>query len=389
MMSTLESQTRRRSPYDGLVTLLFPKLAAMLAIDEATELTRQNRLSQDIAQQVAADAVKRAAELEGCRLTYDDSCNRYELYIPCLRTSPQPLSPQGKAPVPSHPGTLHITVSQSPDSSSASVIGQAASSDPIIIVTNPFPVPNNNGLPHDPATSRTSTLPVSFDDDEYDGPLASLDFSSGTLHISTAHITTLVPSLYAIDTIVSAMFAVAVADESSNRLMAALPVGVRPERKHKRKHSFSNIPRRSQTAGSVRSMGTARTHVQPKILVATLAERADHDLDDNADEVTLMSKLSKSKSKASKKSMKMHPSSASTKSKSKDKNKLKTKKVTVAEIDLEKYAEGGNELPTATKGILNGMFMTLQFVCWMLTKFVELIAWILVKATRWVTSENF
>jgi len=136
-------------------------------------------------------------------------------------------------------------------------------------------------------------------------------------------------------------------------------------------------------------MGTARTHVQPKILVATLAERADHDLDDNADEVTLMSKLSKSKSKASKKSMKMHPSSASTKSKSKDKNKLKTKKVTVAEIDLEKYAEGGDELPTATKGILNGMFMTLQFICWMLTMFVELMAWILVKATRWVTSENF
>lgn len=402
-MSTLESQTRRRTPYDGLVTLLFPKLAAMLAIDEATELTRQNRLSPDIAEQVAADAVKRAAELEGCRLTYDDNHNRYELAIPCLKTPNQPAQSPNQRSIqtaPSHSGVLHITVSQPPDSSSASVIGQATSSDPVIIVTNPYPTSQLDAQTHDPATSRTSTLPIAFDDGEAEGPLASLDFGTGTLRISTSHITSMIPSLYAIDTIVSAMFAIAVADESTNRVMAALPVGVRPERKqHKRLPSLSSrlpsisgIPRRAQTAGSVVSVntiGTSHTHIQPKILVATLAERADHDLDDNEDEATLMSKLSKSKSKSSKKATKMHPSPASIKSKSKDKSKLKTKKIMVAEIDLEKYAEGGNELPGVTRGTLKGMFLTLQFICWILTCFVEMMAWILVKMTRFVTSENF
>jgi hypothetical protein len=392
MMLNLESQTRRRSPYDGLVTLLFPKLAAMLAIDEAAELTRQNRLSPDIAEQVAADAVKRAAQLEGCRLAYDDNLNRYELAMPCLKSPSEPSNSRSKAPVPSHPGVLHITVSQPPDSSFAPVVGQATSSDPVITVTNPFPVPRVDTQTHDPATSRTSTLPVSFDDDEIEGPLASLDFGTGTLHISTAHITTLVPSLYAIDTFVAAIFAIAVADESTNRLMAALPVGVKPERKHRRLHSLSGMPRRAPTAASVRSIGTigtSHTHIQPKILVATLAERADYDLDDDADEATLMSKLSKSKSKSSKIGFKMHASPTGAKSKSKDKGKLKTKKIMVAEIDLEKYAEGGDELPKATRGVLKGMFLTLQFVCLVLTTVVELLAWILVKTTRFVTSENF
>jgi hypothetical protein len=45
MLLNLESRTRRQPPNDGLVTLIFSRLAAMLAVDQAEELSKQYHLA--------------------------------------------------------------------------------------------------------------------------------------------------------------------------------------------------------------------------------------------------------------------------------------------------------------------------------------------------------
>lgn len=45
MMLSLEQRSRRDHPHDGLVALLFSRLAAMLAIEQAEEIGKEHHLS--------------------------------------------------------------------------------------------------------------------------------------------------------------------------------------------------------------------------------------------------------------------------------------------------------------------------------------------------------
>jgi hypothetical protein len=221
---------------------------------------------------------------------------------------------------------------------------------------------------------RVSTLPVH----EPDEPLASLDFGTGTLHVSAKLILQTMPSLYAIDCLVSAIFAVAVGDDATNLLMARM--------------DLCTIPRFTGGgggggAGSViggRSVGGKS--YSGSTLFATLAEREEAE-----EETRLMRQVHDH-------DLQGKPAKTDQKRfwRRKPKNmKPAPKKILVGEFDLEKlghYQTGereGQKLPKVTRSLLKGMVMVLQFVVWGLTTLVRLLTWLLVSVTRAVTSERF
>jgi hypothetical protein len=219
---------------------------------------------------------------------------------------------------------------------------------------------------------RMSTLPQS----DLDDPLCSLDLGTMTLHIAAKEILTLMPSLYAIDSIISAMLAVAVADEATNPTMATMEI-------------WQSRPRApmSQFGGSMKSY-TGSTYY------ATLAEREEAE-----DETKLMSQVRASERRSRTRSMGVESESSGEKkswyTRGEKTKKTKTKSVTVAEFDLEKlgvYQAGerkGEELPGVTRGLLAAVVWALQCLVWVLTAFVRFLVWLLVNATRAVTSEKF
>lgn len=348
--------------------MFLSRLAAMLAIEQAQGLVRRHRLASTDAVEVGENALKRAASQETCQLQWNQERQLYELRHPALsQTTPPalvgtngiPLSPmQSRAP-----GSLHVTVSTA---SSVKALHQP----PTILVTTPAPsiaVEAATAV----ATPRTSTLPVA-DSNE---PLASLDFRTMTLSISPALIIPLMPSLYAIDSLVAAILAVAVSDEITNPILAEMVLQAT--------NTASNRSTfRSSTGSSASKRFTGK-------LFATLAEREDAE-----EESKLMSQI-----RASAK-----PRSTSTDESAKSKKrfwpwhgaKSKNKRIVIEEFDLEKYgrygrgsSREGEKLPGVTRTLLRVIFWTLELAVHGLTLVVRIIAWLLVNVTRAVTSDKF
>jgi hypothetical protein len=355
-MLALEPVERRQPPNDGLVTYIFPKLAAMLAIDQSTALAAKHRLAPSEREEMQSDAIKRAAAQEACHLRWNERYRRYELAHPAIGQDPE-KSPQSAVP-PTSPTAaeqpvLHITVSSDGLRSPLST----TSAPPVILVTNPQS--SASAQSSSPAELRLSTLPVP----DQEEPLASLDFETMTLHISATQILQLAPSLYVVDCVVAAMLAIAVADEATNPIMAGMDLWTaRPPR----------APA-SVFGGSVAGSIGGKSYTG-SVLYATIAEREEAE-----EEAKMMRQLHKD----------------DTGKKPKSKKKKKTKKIVVSEFDLEKYghyhsgSRQGQELPGVVRGGLEILFFGLKFVVWLLSLLVQMVAWITVGVTRCVTSEKF
>lgn len=367
MTLKLEDRKRRLPPNDGLVTLLFSRLAAMLAIAEAEELAKQHHLSSTEASEVEGNALKRAATQESCRLLWNNEKQLYELQHPshCKQQPPALVGAAGfgAAGIPLSPvrskyaGILHITVS-TPSSDAKSKSCQP----PTIIVTTPLS-PNAMEAANQAATPRTSTLPLT-DSDE---PLASLDLGTMTLSISATAIVNTIPSLYAIDSLVAAMLAVAASDETTNPILADMAM-------------YPSNPAGGMFTGK---------------LVATLAEREDAEEGNR-----LISKIKSSKftsvptdnNPSGKRSFWSWGRSNTANAEPKSKNK----QIIIEQFDLEKYgrygsssSREGQKLPGPTRGILRLLFFGLNMIVMTLTVLVKILAWLLVSVTRCVTSEKF
>lgn len=358
---------RRLPPNDGLITYIFPKLAAMLAIDQSTELARQHKLAPSEREEMQSDAVERAAAQEACHLVWNHRGRRYELAHPAIgrdaNKSPHfAMSPT--SPVPPEQPVLHITVSSDGLSSPMST----TSAPPVILVTNPNS--STSAQSSSPADLRMSRLPVS----DTEEALASLDFSTMTLHISASQILQVAPSLYAVDSVVAAILAVAVADEATNPIMASMDVW---------SHRATPKSPASVFGGSVAGSIGGKSYTG-SVLYATIAEREEAE-----EEVIMMRQLrdQEAKGKSGKSSFWGR--------KEKTKKKKGKKQIVVREFDLEKYGHyqagtrEGEELPGPVRGGLELMFAGLKFIVWMLTLIVQLIAWLTVSMTRCVTSEKF
>jgi hypothetical protein len=354
---SVEPLLQKLAPDDGLVTLIFPRLAAMLAIDQGAELAKQHNLAPTHRDEVITAAIQRAAQQEACRLIWNAYDRRYELEHPAIGRNARnpefavsPVSPQS----PTKP-VLHITVS----THGVSPPMTPPTTPPVILVTNPnaMPSPTNSAA----AGIRLSALPQP----EIDNLLACLDFGNMNLHINANQILQLAPSLFAIDSIVSAILAVAVADPATNPAMATMGI-------------WASVPKApgSVFSDSVKSYSGST-------FFATIAEREE------AEEEAKLMKLVhekdiKKKNKREKKSWFGGKEKAA-----------KKKKVTVKEFDLEKlghYQAGsrkGEELPAVTRGLMDLLVSMLKMIVWLLATMVQVIVWLLVNVSRAVTSEKF
>ncbi|KAJ5155882.1 hypothetical protein N7492_008685 [Penicillium capsulatum] len=366
----LEDRRRREHPNDGLVALLFSRLAAMLAIEQAGEISKQHHLAGSEAAGIESNALQRAAAQESCRLSWNRNLRLYELRHPSL-SKRQPPALVGAAGIPLSPvrsqssGMLYITVSA--PSSDAST-----HQPPTIIVTGP---PSSTAMEaaQQAANPRTSTLPVT-DSDE---PLAVLDFGTRTLTISPAAVIATIPSLYAVDSLVAAILAVAVSDEATNPILADMELG-------------SPCPSEPTPA-------TAPSHGTPfrGKLITTLAEREDYreslelasQIDAaNADSDSPPKRKGFFKFWNRKKSIPPNGQGSS----------KKKQKIVVEEFDLEKYgrygktsSREGQKLPSPIRGVLKIMFWGLNMMVKVLTLLVKIVAKALVHSTRCLTSEKF
>ncbi|KAL1969614.1 hypothetical protein VTN77DRAFT_8167 [Rasamsonia byssochlamydoides] len=378
MMLKLEDRARRQPPHDGLVTVIFSKLAAMLAVEQAAELRRLHHLAPTEALEVETNAIKRAAAQESCRLIWNARQGRYELQHPALLKQHAPSlvgedgNPLSRVQT-KKPGTLHITVSKR----TATEAGNPPP-PPAILVTSPVP-PNAVEGADSAATPRTSTLPLT-DNDE---PLASLDLGSMCLSICAGLTTSIIPSLYAIDSLIAAILAVAISDEATNPILADMQIYISG-----RETSRASV-RRSRIRNSVAAVQTKRLFTGK--LVATLAEREDAE-----EEAKLMEQLRSSSGKTSKENERRKSGTFLSRSGGKSKSKSKSKKIVIDEIDLEKYgrygsgsSREGQQLPGPIRLVLRLMVWALEVVVTVLSAGVKCLAWLLVNVTRCVTSERF
>lgn len=360
--------SRRLPPNDGLATFIFPKLAAMLAIKQSDDLAKEHSLAPTHRDEIQAAAMQRAAEQEASSLRWNARYKRYELEHPAIgRNMRDPnfaFSPTSSRP---NGGVLSLHITVSTHSIVSSTNRQAA--PPVIMVT----VPTTVASPLQLATAdiRTSTIPES----DTDGPLASLDFGTRTLHINADRIMNLMPSLFAIDSIVSAIMAVAVSDEAINPIMANMDI-------------WTPCPKApaSMFGGSQRSYAGS-------VFYATLAEREEAEQEAKSMRPTHHKDVHV-KSVGEKQSRRWFGRKEE-KEKKEKKAKTKKKQIVMGEFDLEKlghYQAGdrkGEELPGVTRGVLSGLIMGLRLVVWLLTTIVQVIVWILVHMSRAVTSEKF
>jgi hypothetical protein len=217
------------------------------------------------------------------------------------------------------------------------------------------------------ATPRTSTLPLS-DSDE---PIASLDLGTMCLSISAGMTTTIIPSLYAIDSLIAAIFAVAVSDEMTNSVMGDMELYVPG-------HDVP-LPRHQHRSSIATTATTVHSKSYTGRLFTTIAERVEAEQEER-----LMSQL-KWKEDNQKRSF----FGARTGSKSKN------KKIVIDEIDLERYgryrsgsSRRGEKLPCPIRLVLRLMILTLQVIVRALSLGVRFLAWLLMNATRCVTSER-
>lgn len=399
MMLNLEDRKRRENPTDGLVTHIFSRLAAMLAVEQASHLQKQHHLAPSEASRVEADALKRASALESHRLVWNSSQRVYELnHASLAKQKPQPrpalvgaagvaLSPVQKR----YQGTLHISVSPSstPPGDSRSV----GSNLPVISITTPALSTPVDDDANRAASPRTSTLPLT-DSDE---PLASLDLASNTLSVSAAAILASIPSLYAIDSLVAALLAVAVSDETANPVLADMLTVQESQAKSQTQCHYSNPAR-------------------GKKLITTLAEREDYHQDDDDDSGSSSSPTrSRSQSQSGpqppKRTLNTLTRLFSSKSSLPPKRKkTKSQKTVVEEFDLEKYGrsfasstsssssreekedkdeESRKKLPALVRAALRALFWALDVVVWVLSAGVKVVAWVVVHGARCVSSDRF
>jgi hypothetical protein len=363
MVLKIEDRARRQPPHDGLVTVIFSKLAAMLAAEQAAELKRVHNLAPTDALEVETNAIKRASAQESCRLIWNATHGRYELQHPSLlkQHAPTPVGEDGN-PLSrvqtKKPGILHITVSKPSRANSDN-----PSQPPTILVTSPT-LPNAVEDADSAATPRTSTLRLT----DYDEPLASLDLGSMCLSVCAGLTTSIIPSLYAIDSLIAAILAIAISDEATNPILAETEIYV-PGRETPRAPVTT---RRDKVRNSIaRSLQSQKSFTGK--LVTTLAEREDAE-----EEVKLMSQLRSSKPK------------------SKSPKKSKNKQIIIEEIDLEKYGQYGSgscregeKLPGIIRLVIRLMVWGLEVVVTLLSVGVKCLAWLLANVTRCVTSEKF
>ncbi|KAL3482359.1 hypothetical protein BJX99DRAFT_216886 [Aspergillus californicus] len=404
MMLQLADRRRREASDDGLVSHLFSRLAAMLAIDQATELSRQHQLSPPDAAEVEANALRRAAALESCKLSWNATKRAYELHHPSLRkqqtqraTPPALVGAAGIALSPTRPqyasGALQISVS-----TPTIVRGQPQA--PTIVVTAPLPNNAVEGATAIMASPRISTLPLSGSQSDSDDALASLDLRTMTLSISASAICNTIPSLYAIDSIVAAILAVAMSDLSTNPVLADMhlydPNKVKP-------------PTPPQPAYT-------NTNNRPQ-LFATLAERDDLDADTNAGTRSLdlpqIHPRTQTQPQTRRSWLSLSPlrskiaqiqHSRRQKAKSKSKAIASTDSTPVAEeIDLEKYGIRSsasaaatssnkkikdNELPGLARGLIKLFLWGLKLVFWALGVAFKILEWAFKVVLRAITGEK-
>ncbi|PYH74783.1 uncharacterized protein BO88DRAFT_460477 [Aspergillus vadensis CBS 113365] len=340
----LEDKSRRQPPCDGLVSILFPRLAAILAIDQATELAEELHLSPIEATKAEGEALKRVAAQESCKLLWNQSKRVYELHHPAL-CKQQPPALVGAAGIPLSPvrskysGVLHITVS------SLSKEG-GCSQPPTILVTTPLPT-NAVETGAMAATPRTSTLPLT----DADEPLASLDLRTMTLSLATGSIVSTIPSLYAVDCLVSALLTVAVSDESTRPVLEELKL-------------------------YDQGLSTPLLSNPREEMITTLAER-----EDAKEGSQLWSKVTS------------QPKSDGRKWKQGSK-KPKAQRFIVEEFDMDKYgryqggSRKGEELPRITRGCLRVLFWGFNVVVHGLAMVVKGIAWMVVNLTRCCATDS-
>lgn len=360
-INSIEAASRRSPPNDGLVTFIFPKMAAMLAINQSTVLAKEHGLAPTHRDEVQAAAVKRAADQEACKLRWNANAKHYELEHPAVgRRQREPAfakSPESarSPPVSGARPVLDIHVSK-----------PTGRSLPVITIANPRAADLESASEPTLPGIRMSMMTQS----ERNNDLASLDFNTRIMHVNANQILEHVPSLFAIDAIVSALLTIAIADENTNAIMAAMEIWQpKPQR------------RASTYAGSIAGKSTAGS-----VFYATLAEREE--AEEEARELAAIHERDIKNKERRKEHKKWFGK--------KDKQpKNQTKKVVVREFDLEKlghYQSGerkGQELPSAVRFVLSIMVGSLRFVVWGLTSIVHLLSWLLVTMTRCFTSEKF
>ncbi|KAL2818858.1 hypothetical protein BJX63DRAFT_44169 [Aspergillus granulosus] len=388
MMFQLESRDRRELPNDGLISHLFSRLAAMLAIDQAADLARQHQLAPPDAAEVETNALKRAAALESCKLSWNAVKRVYELRHPSLNrqyptqeaqmaTPPAlvgaagiPLSPKSQH----HSGALHITVS-------TPSVTQGQSQAPTILVTAPLPANTLSGAASAVASPRTSTLPFSGSESDSDETLASLDLRTMTLSICTSAINDAIPSLYAIDSVVAAILAVAVSDASTNPVLGDMPL-----------YDPARLQTQLPTPPKPAHINTGSS--RPKFF-ATLAERDDAEgpqLDIQIPTRT-QAQIQTSKDRRNWWTLfrsKLTHIQAKRRQKSKGKSSANSSPTSPEEFDLEKYGvkisstvekhAKQEELPGLARGIVKLFVWGIKLMFWVLTVAFRIMAWGLKRA---------
>lgn len=342
----------------------------MLAINQSTELAKQHGLAPTHRDEVQAAAVRRAADQEASRLRWNATGQHYELDHPALgrrvrgpdfAKSPQsgvtPSASFGARPV------LDIHVS-SPTGRTLPIITVAnpKSSDLESVATPSIATPSVQGI-------KMTNLAQKDNDDS----LLVLDFNTRIMHINADQILEHVPSLFAIDSIVSAVMTVAIADEKTNPVLAAMEL-------------WQPKPTRAMSTfgGSVAGKSTTGS-----VFYATVAER-----DDAEQEARALAAMHEMDVKRSKTGPKTNKKWFSSNSKPKE-PKSRKKQIVMREFDLEKlghYQAGdrkGQELPGVIRLTLSVMVGSLKFIVWFLTLIVRFLSWLLVTVTRGVTSEKF
>ena len=386
MTLTLENRTRREPPSDGLVSIISSRLAAMLAIEQVDELVKQQHLTPSEALEAERKALKRAEEQESCRLAWNHDLRLYTLEHPSFSKQRTPAL-VGAANIPlspvrsKGPGAVHITVSSpSPNNNNPQPQSQSQPQPPTILATTPTPSNSTSAESASLApTPRTSTLPLTDSND----PLASLDLSTKTLRISSGAVIATIPSLYAIDSVVAGVLAVAVADEGSRGVLMGMEMGM----------GIGTCQSQSENAG-LELVSTA-AEWEDAMLGSDLVGRVKSGpnpgtVDDNDNDKR---EPSSDTPKPSFWNWLRKPQPQPREPKPK---KQKNKQIVIEEFDLEKYgrygpssSREGEKLPSIARGVLRVLFWGLNLVVKLLTAMVKVLAWVLVNLTRCVTSERF
>ncbi|KAG9774461.1 hypothetical protein KCU88_g5445, partial [Aureobasidium melanogenum] len=402
VLCPLEPVSRRHLPNDGLVAFIFPKLAALLAINQSATLARQHNLAPTDRDDIEAQAVRRAAEQEACRIRYNAQEGFYELEHPVI----------GRDAVGAHFAVKSPTLTCTP-------AVRSLSGKPVLHITistdSPLPSinvidPNSTHLTGTatPRTSigaglrRLSTIPqpeTASASPSNIPSLATLDLTSQVLRLDANAILELMPSLFSIDCIVSALMAVAISDATTNPAIGSMEIWKPRPAPASRLGTTSGQSLRTKTrAGSLKSYTGS-------VFYATIAEREEAE-----EEARLMRKahekdISKRGEKGSRtwfgfRSLtsandEIDEEKTTTGKRSKSKSKSKTKKVVITEFDLEKlghYQSGdrqGEQLPVVTRSALSVLVGGLKLLIWILTMIAQVLAWVLVNVTRAITSEKF